>query len=287
LFLTTDAIPNELLTARVGVPLKLTHPFATLLETFVDSLVLVESAPKYTLFVPIDPPTADVLTVVTRPFVSSVTIGYAVEFPYVPAATPDVPRVPVPWLIVKSPTSVVERLAIVPVVLLRVAIVPAVEVSAPPKVPPVMLAVVEFSVPIVPDVAITDVEFVVPEDRFVIVPRVEVVVPAVRFGIVPVVIVPVVLIVLFAETVPTLRTLDKFMFVYVPEDSELLRRFWTEILLGAIAASTFIGAISISSAVLAVVTRSWFLMIAEFTRVSLIRLFRLSAVTVPPVTKST
>jgi hypothetical protein len=157
--------------------------------------------------------------------VSNVTIGYAVEFPYVPAATPEVPRVPVPRLIVKSPTSVVERFAIVPVVLLRVAIVPAVEVSAPPKVPPVMLAVVEFSVPIVPDVAITDVEFVVPEDRFVIVPRVEVVVPAVRFGIVPVVIVPVVLIVLFADTVPTLRTFDKFMFAYVPEDSELFKRF--------------------------------------------------------------
>jgi hypothetical protein len=50
----------------------------------------------------------------------------------------------------------------------------------------------------------------------VIVAAVDVVVPAVRFGIVPVVIVPVVLIVRFAETVPAVKTFDKFAFTYVP-----------------------------------------------------------------------
>lgn len=101
-----------------------------------------------------------------------------------------VPTVADPVLIVTSPVRVVVKLPIVPVV--------------------------ELSVPIVPEVAITDVEFVVPEDRLVIVPSVEVVVPAVRFGIVPVVIVPVVLIVRFAETVPAVKTFDKFAFTYVP-----------------------------------------------------------------------
>jgi len=117
----------------------------------------------------------------------------------------EVPIVPVPCVIVKSPARVVERLPIVPVVELNVPIVPEVAITD-----------VELNVPIVPEVAITDVEFVVPEDRLVIVPSVEVVVPAVRFGIVPVVIVPVVLIVRFAETVPTVRTFDRFAFTYVP-----------------------------------------------------------------------
>ena len=111
-----------------------------------------------------------------------------------------VPTVADPVLIVTSPVRVVVKLPIVPVVELSVPIVP----------------VVELNVPIVPEVAITDVEFVVPEDRLVIVPSVEVVVPAVRFGIVPVVIVPVVLIVRFAETVPAVKTFDKFAFTYVP-----------------------------------------------------------------------
>ena len=102
-----------------------------------------------------------------------------------------VPTVADPVLIVRSPVRVVVKFAIVPVVLLNVAIVPAVDVNAPPNVPPVAL-----SVPIVPDVAITDVEFVVPEDRFVIVPSVDVVVPAVRFGMVPFVIVPFVIVAL-------------------------------------------------------------------------------------------
>jgi hypothetical protein len=113
-----------------------------------------------------------------------------------------VPTVADPVLIVRSPVRVVVKFPIVPVVLLSVAMVPAVDVKAPPNVPPVMLAVVELSVPIVPDVAITDVEFVVPEDRFVIVPSVEIVVPAVRFWIVPFVMFALVLIVRFPVEVP-------------------------------------------------------------------------------------
>jgi hypothetical protein len=121
-------------------------------------------------------------------------------------------------LIVRSPVRVVVKFPIVPVVLLNVAIVPAVDVKAPPNVPPVMLAVVELSVPIVPDVAITDVEFVVPEDKLVIVPSVEIVVPAVKFGIVPFVIVPFVisapvLMDLFPVTVPKLKTPVRLAFV--------------------------------------------------------------------------
>ena len=68
------------------------------------------------------------------------------------AVAPVVERVAVPWLIVRSPARVVERLAIVPVVLLSVAIVPlvaicAVDVVVPAVnvgiVPSVMLAVLE------------------------------------------------------------------------------------------------------------------------------------------------
>ena len=134
-----------------------------------------------------------------RPFVSTEILGIIVEVPYVPAATPVVPSVPVPWLIAKSPARVVERLAIVPVVELRVPIVPAVLLIAPEnvpvellskplKVPPVIVAVLEVSVWIVPLVILAAVEVVVPAVRVGMVPMVMLAVLEVRFGIVPVVI---------------------------------------------------------------------------------------------------
>ena len=105
----------------------------------------------------------------------------------VPSLANPVPIVPVPWLIVKSPARVVDRLPIVPVVLLRVAIVPVVLFSV------AIVPVVLLSVAIVPVVLAKLV--IVP---LVIVAAVEVVVPKVavdevRVGITPVVIVPVVL----------------------------------------------------------------------------------------------
>jgi hypothetical protein len=161
-----------------------------------------------------------------------------------------VPTVADPVLIVTSPVSVVVKFPIVPVVLLNVAIVPAVDVKAPPNVPPVALRV-----PIVPDVAITDVELVVPEDRFVIVPRVEVVVPAVRFGIVPFVICAPVLIDLLLVVVPELRTPVKLAFVYVPPVRASSNRLRTVVLLGASASVRLASAIMISSSVATLVRR--------------------------------
>ena len=110
-----------------------------------------------------------------------------------------VPTVADPVLMVRSPTSVVERFVMVPVVELSVPIVPAVLLIAPENVPvelfskplnvpPVIDAVLEVSVWIVPLVMLAAVEVVVPAVRVGMVATVDVVVPAVRVGIVPVVI---------------------------------------------------------------------------------------------------
>ena len=110
-----------------------------------------------------------------------------------------VPTVADPVLMVRSPTSVVERFVIVPVVELSVPIVPAVLLIAPEKVPvelfskplkvpPVIVAVLEVSVWIVPLVMLAAVEVVVPAVRVGMVPMVMLAVLEVRFGIVPVVI---------------------------------------------------------------------------------------------------
>ncbi|NBW18306.1 MAG: hypothetical protein EBR82_61065 [Caulobacteraceae bacterium] len=110
-----------------------------------------------------------------------------------------VPTVADPVLMVMSPTSVVVKLPIVPVVELSVPIVPAVLLIAPEKVPvelfnkplnvpPVIVAVLEVSVWIVPLVMLAAVEVVVPAVRVGIVPVVMLAVLDVRFGIVPVVI---------------------------------------------------------------------------------------------------
>jgi hypothetical protein len=162
-----------------------------------------------------------------------------------------------PVLIVRSPVRVVVKFPIVPVVLLNVAIVPAVDVKAPPNVPPVAL-----SVPIVPDVAITDVELVVPEDRLVIVPSVEIVVPAVKFGIVPFVIVPfvisaLVLIDLFPVTVPRLKTPVRLAFVYVPPVSASSNKFKTVVCLGATPDDRLASSIIILSSVATAVSEVW------------------------------
>ena len=77
-------------------------------------------------------------------------------------ATVVVLAVAVPWLIVRSPASVVVRLPIVPDVELKFPIVPDVEFTDPLKVPPVIVAVDEVSVWIVPLVILAAVAVVVP-----------------------------------------------------------------------------------------------------------------------------
>ena len=105
-----------------------------------------------------------------------------------------VPTVADPVLMVRSPTSVVERFVIVPV-----AIVPAVLLIAPEKVPvelfsrplnvpPVIVAVLDVSVWIVPLVMLAAVDVVVPAVSVGMVPMVMLAVLEVRLGIVPVVI---------------------------------------------------------------------------------------------------
>lgn len=116
------------------------------MATLSDSVVDVESL-EYV----IDPSAgvdeiAEVETVVTRPLESIVNVTADVFVPYVPAVTPVVPSVAVPWLIVRSPASVVERLVIVPVVEFSVPIVPAVALMDPLKVPPVIVAVEDVNV---------------------------------------------------------------------------------------------------------------------------------------------
>jgi hypothetical protein len=85
---------------------------------------------------------------------------------------------------VTSPTRVVVKLPIVPVVELSVAIVPWVRIAEPWLI----LAVLDVSVCTVPLVMLAAVEVVVPAVRVGMVATVDVVVPAVRVGIVPVVI---------------------------------------------------------------------------------------------------
>ena len=109
-----------------------------------------------------------------------------------------VPTVADPVLIVKSPTRVVEKLPIVPVVELRVAIVPWVRIAEPW----LMLAVLAVSVCTVPLVILAAVDVVVPAVSVGIVPSVIVAVLDVRLGIVPVVIVALVLIVRLPVAVP-------------------------------------------------------------------------------------
>jgi hypothetical protein len=177
------------------VPSKLTQAFAVLLATLSASVAEVESVLKVTeLAGGVDenvPLVADVIL----PLASTVKNGIADALPYVPAVTPVVPSVPVPELIVKSPARVVDRLPIVPVVLLRVAIVPVVLFNV--AIVPVVLLNVEI-VPVVLAKLVIVPLVIVP---LVIVAAVEVVVPKVavdevRVGITPVVIVPVVIVAL-------------------------------------------------------------------------------------------
>ena len=166
--------------ATVPVPLKLTQAFAVLLATLSASVAEVESVLKVTeLAGGVDenvPLVADVIL----PLASTVKNGIADALPYVPAVTPVVPSVPVPELIVKSPARVVDRLPIVPVVLLRVAIVPVVLFNV--AIVPVVLA----KLVTVPLVIVAAVEVVVPN----------VAVDEVSVGITAVVIVPVVIVAL-------------------------------------------------------------------------------------------
>jgi hypothetical protein len=113
--------------------------------------------------------------------------------------------VPVPWLIVKSPARVVERLVIVPVVLLSVAIVPDVKMPAVPVVVPAVNVGIS-AVVIVPFV-------IVP---FVIAAAVDVVVPAMRVEIVPLVMFAPVLIVRPPVAVPYVKFPESCAFTYVP-----------------------------------------------------------------------
>jgi len=118
-----------------------------------------------------------------------------------------------PVLMVRSPTSVVERFVMVPVVELSVPIVPTVLLIEPLNVPPVIVAVLAVSVWTVPLVILAAVEIVVPAVRLGIVATVEVVVPAVRFGIVAVDMVAVVDTVLFPVAVPKERLPERFRSV--------------------------------------------------------------------------
>ena len=135
-----------------------------------------------------------------------------------------VPTVADPVLIVTSPTRVVVKLPIVPVVELIVPIVPAVLLIAPEKVPvelfsnplnvpPVIVAVLEVSVWIVPLVIFTAVDVVVPAVNVGIVPIVMLAVLEVRLGIVPVVIVALVETVRFPVAVPKVRLPVRFRLV--------------------------------------------------------------------------
>ena len=127
------------------VPSKLTQAFAVLFATLSASVAEVESVLKVTeLAGGVDenvPLVADVIL----PLASTVKNGIADALPYVPAVTPVVPSVPVPELIVKSPARVVDKLAIVPVVLAKLVIVPLVIVAAVEVVVP-NVAVDEVSV---------------------------------------------------------------------------------------------------------------------------------------------
>ena len=119
-----------------------------------------------------------------------------------------VPAVAVPWLIVRSPASVVERLPIVPVVEFSVPIVPSVELikpenvpvellRSPLNVPPVIVAVEEVRDWMVPLVILAPVAVALAN-----VAAVPVVVPRVALLIVPVVIVALVLTVRLPVAVP-------------------------------------------------------------------------------------
>jgi len=187
---------KSLLIVTVPSPVKLTQAFAVLLATLSDSVAEVDSVLKVTeLAGGVDenvPLVADVI----RPLASTVMNGIADALPYVPAITPVVPSVPVPWLIVKSPARVVERLVIVPVVLLSVPIVPVVLFNV--AIVPVVLA----KLVIVPLVIVAAVEVVVPAVSVGIVPSVMFAVLEVRLVIVPVVIVALVLTVRLPVAVP-------------------------------------------------------------------------------------
>ena len=165
-----------------------------------------------------------------------------------------VPMVPVPWLIVKSPARVVERLDMVPVVVFSVPIVPKVLLTEPPKVPPVIVAVLDVRVWIVPLVMFAAVEVVVPAVRVGIVPvvivaAVEVVVPAVRLRMVPVVIVALVDTVRFPVAVPYVKAPVRFMFVYVPAVRASSNKLDTVVCLGASPAVRLASAIRMLSSV--------------------------------------
>ena len=183
-----------------------------------------------------------------------------------PAVTAVVPRVPVPWLIVKSPANVVEKLATVPVVLFNVAIVPVVLLSVATVpvvlfnvaiVPVVLLSVatvpvVLFSVAIVPVVLFSVAIVPVVLFSVAIVPVVlfnVAIVPVVLFsvGIVPVVIVALVETVRLDVIVPVRLTLAK-----VPLVSESEKSFCTVILLAAPLSPLSVSAIRSWSAVLTV-----------------------------------
>ena len=165
------------------------------------------------------------------------------------------PSVAVPWLMVRSPASVVERLPIVPVVELSVAIVPAVELTEPLYVPFVIVAVDEVSVWMVPLVMLAAVEVVVPAVRLVAVPAVAVVVPSVALLIVPFVIVALVLTVRFPVAVPKVRLPVNWALVNVPLVNASSNNSCTVTLLALIVSS--VSAISILSAVETVVSADW------------------------------
>jgi hypothetical protein len=156
-----------------------------------------------------------------------------------------VPTVADPVLIVRSPTRVVEKLPIVPVVEFSVAIVPWVRLAEPWLI----FAVLAVSVCTVPLVMLPAVDVVVPAVRFVIVAAVPVVVPAVRFEIVAVEIVAFVLTVLLPVELPYVKPPERVRFVKVPEVNASSTRFWTVTFRGARDASTLSGAMRSKSAV--------------------------------------